>query len=114
MASAVSYELLQSMKGANGGLATLGNDGLIPLNQLPPTSQSIFLGIFATVADLPATGSMAQFAWVTAENMFYYYNSKLTTPTFVPQQIEESDYLLLTSVQQSAVPYVVVPDTVSP
>jgi len=112
MASAVSYEFLQNLKGAPNGLATLDNTSKIPVAQLPPSS-ALFLGIFATSADLPASAELAQFAYVTGTLSFWYWNPATDIDGWVNQQIEEADYILLTNEEQSYVPYVVI-TTVTP
>ena len=110
MASSVSYEFLNAVKGALNGIASLDASGLIPTAQLPPAATSPYKGVFASVADLPATGVTADYAFVTGLG-FYYWNAALITPGpgWVAQEITEADYLLLTTPEIIAVPYLVIP-----
>ncbi|MCL2445743.1 MAG: hypothetical protein FWD06_03125 [Oscillospiraceae bacterium] len=113
MASAVSYEYLQSIRGATGGVATLGNDGKVPASQLPPFPPSTYKGVFATAGDLNTaypTGNIGEYAYVTADGMYYYWNDELAL--WVQEEIEENDYLALSDAAKAAVPYLVVPNTV--
>lgn len=110
MASAVSYEYLTSIRGVTGGLATLGNNGIVPPSQLPPMVSS-YKGTFSTATALNTafpTGVLGDYAYVTAIGGFMYWSTALSL--WVNQEIEETDYLSLTDAQKAAVPYLVVPD----
>jgi len=114
MASAVSYEYLSSIRGATGGVATLGSDGKVPASQLPPLPASTYKGTFATAGDLNTafpTGTTGEYAYVIADGMYYYWNEELAL--WVQEEIEETDYLALSDAAKAAVPYLVVPDTVT-
>lgn len=111
MSSSISYEYLKSIEGSNNGLATLGNDGKIPLNQLPNSVLETYKGEYATSSALItafSTANLADYAFVTATNSFWYWNKSLTTPTWVNQQITETDYLALSAYAKSVVPYIIV------
>jgi len=109
MASSVSYEFLKSQYGVAGGLATLDNNGLVPTSQLPPNTLSIFQGQFADEAALVAavpTGQMAWFAYNLDTSSFWYWS--IADNNWQNQQISEASYILLSSYQQSVVPFIVV------
>jgi hypothetical protein len=111
MASAVSYEYLQSIRGVTGGVATLGSDGKVPSSQLPSGVTRTFKGVYANAGALNAAYPLAElgdYAYVTAHRMFYYWNAELVL--WVKQEIEETDYLSLSNNEKAAVPYLVVPD----
>ena len=112
MASAVSLEYLKSIQGAPGGIPTLDDKGEIPIGQLPPGAVSPFKGLFATQADLLSaypTAEMADYAYVTATNSFWYWNQGLTPPAWTNQNITEADYLPLSIEAKAMVPYIIVP-----
>ena len=111
MASAVSYELLRAKLGAANGIATLDSGGLIPVRQLPNGVFGPYRGQFPDVNALMSAypmGAIADYAFVTGTNSFWYWNAFLTIPAWVNQLITEAEYLLLTLAQRAAVPYIVV------
>ena len=117
MANAVSYEYLKSIQGAPNGIPTLDGDGEIPASQLPSSAVSPFKGQFADEAELTTeypTAGIADFAFVDDTSSFWYWNAGLDVPAWVNQEITETDYLALTAVEQSMVPYLVTPDPVPP
>jgi len=117
MASAVSYEYLKSIQGVPNGIPTLDGDGNIPESQLPPVVVSPFKGQFDDETELTddyPVANIADYAFVDDTSSFWYWNAGLTVPAWVNQEIEEADYLLLTSLAKSMVPYLVVPNTVTP
>jgi len=117
MASAVSYEYLDSIQGAANGIPTLDSGGKIPVGQLPPSAVSHFKGQFTTEAALIVAypvAVLADYAFVTDTASFWYWNAGLTVPAWVNQEIEEDDYLLLTSAEKAMVPYLIVPNAVTP
>ncbi|MDR2166627.1 MAG: hypothetical protein LBE35_02095 [Clostridiales bacterium] len=74
---------------------------------------NIFKGEFATESALQTAypmAEMADFAYVTATNSFWAWNTGLTTPAWVNLNIEETQYLLLADAAKAAVNYLVVPD----
>lgn len=109
MASAVSYEYLSAQKGAASGIASLDANTKIPVTQLPSVAISNFKGTYATANDLPAAAEskLGDYAYVTAATSFYYFNSALSTPAWVNQQISAADYGALTAQQKSIVPYII-------
>ena len=118
MASAVSLEYLQSLEGVANGLATLDSTGTIPASQLPTSAIDHFKGQFADETALEAaypTGSLADYAYVTATNSFWYWNAGLTgtdtpsAPAWVNQDITDTDYLALSATAKAMVPYIIVP-----
>ena len=112
MASAVSLEYLTSLEGAPNGLATLDGSGKIPVSQLPPTAVETYKGQFATSAALIAaypSGSIADYAYVTATNSYWYFNSALATPAWVDEHITAAAYTALSAAAKGAVPYNIVP-----
>ena len=117
MASSVSLEYLKSLEGAANGIATLDSAGTIPISQLPATT-NIFEGVFADAASLEAafpTANIADFAFVTATNSFWYWNAGLTStdtpavPSWVNQNITDVAYLALSTTAQAMVPYIIIP-----
>jgi len=117
MANAVSYEYLKSIQGAPNGIPTLDGDGNIPETQLPPSAVSPFKGQFADEAELIVeypTAGIADFAYVDDTTSFWYWNIGLIIPAWVNQEIEEQDYLLLSGIAKSMVPYLIVPNVVIP
>jgi len=115
MASAVSLEYLKSLLGSENGIATLDNDGLIPIIQLPPEMLSPFKGQFADEAELLAAyplAGMADYAYVDDTLSFWYWNDGLATPVWVNQEIIEDDYDLLSDIEKSMVPYIIIPDPI--
>jgi len=117
MASAVSYEYLKSIQGVPNGIPTLDGSGNIPEAQLPPSATSPFKGQFADETELIdeyPTAGIADFAFVDDTASFWYWNAGLTVPAWTNQEIEETDYLLLSNLAKSMVPYLVLPDTVTP
>jgi len=115
MANAVSYEYLKSIQGVPGGIPTLDGDGQIPEIQLPDSAVSPFKGQFADEAELTTeypTAGLADYAYVDDTNSFWYWNPALTVPAWVNQEIEEADYLLLSTAEKAMVPYLIVATTV--
>ncbi|HKL74138.1 MAG TPA: hypothetical protein VJ903_04530 [Clostridia bacterium] len=111
MPSAVSYELLKAKMGAANGIATLDSGGRVPVRQLPQGVFGPYRGQYTDVNALAAafpTGAIADYAYITGTNSFWYWNSQLTIPSWVNQLITEADYLLLTPAQRAAVPYIVI------
>lgn len=128
MASAISYEFFQSKQAMPNGLATLDANGKIPLSQLPnfdlPTTlpsstsevhfQSIqaYKGKYATIDELITSyplAELADYAYVVSTYSFWYWNEALEIPSWVNQQISETDYLILNSAAKLTVPYIVGP-----
>ncbi|MDF2865373.1 MAG: hypothetical protein K0R72_182 [Clostridia bacterium] len=111
MASSVSYELLQSKQGTANGLATLDANSKLLVSQLPAEAVETYKGEYATSAALiaaHATGLLADYAYVTETNSYWYWNEALAIPAWVNQQITEAAYLLLSASEKAAVPYTVV------
>lgn len=113
MASSVSYEYLVSIEGVANGIATLDGSGTIPVSQLPAVAvESPFKGSFAdyiALATAIPTGSRADYAYVIDEEVFYYWNGELGSPSWVPQTIDTTAYNLLTTVQKAQLPYIIIP-----
>lgn len=112
MASAISYEFFQAKKGVSNGIASLDTNGKIPVSQLPDVAIETYKGEYATSALLIAaypTATPADYAYVTETTSYWYWNSALTTPAWVNQQITEAAYNLLTAAEQAAVPYIIIP-----
>ena len=118
MASALSLEYLQSIEGVANGLATLDSTGAVPLTQLPSSVIGLFKGQFADETSLETafpTATIADFAFVTATNSFWYWNAGLSStdtpnaPAWVNQEITDANYLLLSSTAQAMVPYIIIP-----
>ena len=116
MASAISLEYLQSLQGAANGIATLDSTGVVPLTQLPASVMGLFKGQYVDSTTLEAaypTATIAEFAYVTATNSFWYWNDGLTStdtpsePAWVNQEISATDYLALSVTAQSMVPYII-------
>lgn len=112
MASAVSYELLQSKLGNVNGIATLDGTGKLPISQLPPEAVETYKGQYATsaalISDYP-TASLADYAYVTATSSYWYWNAALASPEWVNQQIAEAAYIALIAAEKAGVPYIVAP-----
>jgi len=116
-ANAVSYEYLKSIQGVPGGIPVLDDKGEIPTTQLPDVV-ALFKGRFADEAALRTafpTAGIANYAFVNDTASFWYWNSELLDsgtdpdPDWVNQEISEEDYLELTTLQKSVVPYLVIP-----
>lgn len=117
MANAVSYEYLKSIQGTPNGIPTLDDNGEIPVTQLPSSASSPFKGEFADETALTTaypTAELADYAYVDDTSSFWYWNPGLSTPAWVNQEIAEADYLLLSAAEISMVPYLVVPNPVTP
>jgi len=117
MANAVSYEYLKSIQGVANGIPTLDNSGTIPASQLPTPATSPFKGQFTDETALTTafpTGSLADYAFVDDTGSFWYWNAGLLADAaWVNQEIEETDYLALSALAKSMVPYLIIPDTVT-
>jgi len=117
MPNAVSHEYLKSIQGAPNGIPVLDGDGKIPDTLLPSTAVSPFKGQFADEAELideyPAAG-LADYAFVDDTSSFWYWNPALTVPAWVNQEIIEDDYDLLSDLEKSVVPYLIVPAPPTP
>lgn len=103
--------IAQLPAGTANGVASLNGSGVVPESQLPAGVVNNYKGEYADLSALTtahATGSLADYAYVTAANAYYYWNSKLTTAAWVNQQIPEADYIALTAAQKGAVPYIVI------
>ena len=118
MASSISLEYLQSLQGAANGLASLDSTGAVPLSQLPSSVMGLFKGEFADETALEAafpTATIADFAYVTSTNSFWYWNAGLMStdspdvPSWVNQEIIDTDYLALSATAQAMVPYIIIP-----
>lgn len=112
MASAVSLEYLQSIKGQPNGLASLDGTGKIPASQLPASSVEVYLGEYATDTALITAypvAMLANYAYVDSTSSYWYWNKGLATPAWVNQQITATAYLALTAQAKASVPYVIVP-----
>jgi len=112
MSSAISYEYLNSIKGTANGLATLDGTGKVPLSELPEGAIETYKGEYATSALLIAaypTSNLANYAYITATSSYWYWNKALGVPSWVNQEIPIASYLLLSSAEKSAVPYIIVP-----
>lgn len=112
MSSAISLEYLNSIKGAANGLASLDGTGKVPIAQIPGGAIETYKGEFADSTALTTaypTGNLGDYAYVTADLAFYYWNSKLAVPAWVNQNITAANYALLTAAEKSAVPYIIIP-----
>ncbi len=112
MSSAISLEYLNSIEGVANGLATLDGTGKILLTQLPEGAIETYKGEFATLLALQTDydiANLADYAYVTEDLSFYYWNSKLATPAWVNQNITVTNYNLLSASEKSAVPYIIIP-----
>ena len=110
MASSISFEYLTSIEGANSGLATLDATGKLTAVQIPSGLVNHFKGSFALSTNLPATGEMADYAYVqggAADMGFWYWNALLATQAWVNQKISTTAYNLLSDAEKSAVPYII-------
>lgn len=113
MASAISYEYLVSIEGVANGLATLDGTGKVPVTQIPTVAlESPYKGSYAdyiTLATAIPTGERADYAYVEDEEVFYYWNQELGSPSWVPQTIDTIAYNLLTTTQKAQLPYIIIP-----
>lgn len=111
MSAVISLPYLNAIKGANNGLATLDGSGKVPASQLPSSATETYKGQFATsvllIAAFPAA-SLADYAYVTATNSYWYWNAGLAVPAWVNQEITATAYNALIAAAQTAVPYVIV------
>lgn len=112
MSSAISYEYLISQKGVANGLATLDGTGKVPVSQLPSSAIETYKGVYADYSALTTAypiGATADYAYITGELAYYYWNSALSTPAWVNQNITVANYTALTSAEKAQVPYIIVP-----
>lgn len=114
MASAVSLEYLLSIQGAPNGLATLDENGTIPLTQLPPSvvSGKSFKGEFDDQAALMTaypTAELADYAFVNSTSSFWYWNPRLAIPAWVNQLVTVEEYMALGPAENDVVPYIIIP-----
>ena len=112
MSSAISLEYLNSIEGVANGLATLDGTGKVPIAQLPGGAIETYKGEYETLLALETeypTANLADYAYVTADLAFYYWNSKMATPSWVNQNITVINYNLLSASEKSAVPYIIIP-----
>lgn len=112
MSAVISYDFYSARRGAANGFASLDSGGKVPVAQLPNEAIETYKGQYATQVALTTAcpaGVLADYAYVTATNSYWYWNSGLTTPAWVNQQIAETAYNALTTAAQQAVPYVVMP-----
>ena len=112
MSSSISYEYLNSIEGVANGLATLDGTGKVPLTQIPGGAIETFKGEYADLTALTTaltTGNLGDYAYVTADLAFYFWNSKIATPSWVNQNITAINYNLLSATEKSAVPYITIP-----
>lgn len=112
MASTISYEYLTSIEGVANGLATLDSNGKVPSSQLPPSALETYKGQFADPSALTLahpTGSLADYAYVTSTSSYWYWNSALSVPAWVNQEITSTAYTALSSAEKASVPYIIVP-----
>lgn len=112
MASAISFEYLNSIEGVANGLATLDGSGKLPISQLPEniieTYKGEYLDSIALIAAYPLA-DLADYAYVIATNSYWYWNDALLLPGWVNQQITAIAYLALTPAAKAAVPYIIIP-----
>ncbi|MCL2528071.1 MAG: hypothetical protein FWE42_06565 [Defluviitaleaceae bacterium] len=117
MASAVSYEYLKSIQGVPGGIPVLDDTGAIPPTQLPDVV-TLFKGRYTDAGALRTavpTAGIANYAFIDSTSSFWYWNTELLDagddpePDWVNQEISEENYLGLTPLQRSVVPYLVIP-----
>ena len=112
MSSAISLEYLNSIEGVANGLATLDGTGKVPIAQIPSGAVETFKGEYADLTALTTaypTANLGDYAYVTADLAFYYWNSKLSVPAWVNQNITVVNYALLTADEKSAIPYIIIP-----
>lgn len=113
MSSAVSLEYLDSLSNEDYGIPRLDSMGKLNPSVLPAGSVETYKGIYATLVLLTVahpTGSIADYAWVTSTNSFWYWNGGLLVPGWVNQVITEAAYNLLTINAKAAVPYIIIPE----
>ena len=112
MASAISYEYLQSILNQAEGLPVLDANTKILAEHLPDEMVTKYKGEFedeaALIAAYPAA-TPSDYAYVTDTQSFWYWNAELSTAAWVNQQITATAYMALTTAQRAAVPYIIVP-----
>lgn len=109
MASQVSLEYLQSIQGVAGGIATLGDDGIVPLAQLPEGLVNNYKGEFADEAAITAalaTAVKGDYTYNTETSSFWYWSDTLSS--WVNQEITASAYMALTDAAKADVPYIII------
>jgi len=112
MASAISYELLKSMQGQPGGLATLDSSGLIPVSQVPSSLQNSYKGEFVDTSALETahpTGVIADYAYNDDTTSLWYWDAGADTPGWANQQITATAYASLSIASKADVPWVIIP-----
>lgn len=111
MASAISYEYLTSIEGANNGLATLDGTGKLTLSQLPPSAVETYKGSFADEAAIIAaypSATFGDYAYNEDTSSYWYWNAALGTPAWVNQEISATAYDALSPAERAAVPYIII------
>ena len=111
MASAISLEYLKSIQGTPNGIPNLNENCKIPISQLPPEVNCVFKGQFADEEELKIkypTAKIADYAFIDETTSFWYWNAGLTVPAWVNQKIEEAEYLNLSEIERSIVPYIII------
>lgn len=110
MASTISLEYLNSIQGSPNGLATLDENGIVPVSQLPDNLLNNYKGEFADEAALVAeyaTATLGDYAYSTETSSFWYWSPTLSE--WVNQEITATAYLALTADAKADVPYIIVP-----
>jgi len=121
MSSCISYEFFQTKQGMPNGIATLDEDGKIPLSQLPdldmPVSKATtiktketFKGKYVGIKELISSNEkakLADYAYVYETKSYWYWNEVLAK--WVNENISESEYNSLKDDEKDSIPYIVGP-----
>lgn len=104
------YEIAVPKKGEAGGVASLDSEAKVPISQLPTGIVETYKGNYATSSALLSahpTALLADYAYVTQTNSFWYWNTASAIATWVNQEISESAYNALGAPAKASVPYIV-------
>jgi hypothetical protein len=111
MAGILSLEFYQGQRNTANGYAGLDGGGMIDTSQLPASTVNPFKGTFATDQDLEtahATGSLADYAYVTATNSFWYWDINASTPGWMNQHISSATYSAMTPAEQGCIQWIII------
>ena len=90
-------DFILASKGQANGLASLDENGKLPVSQLPDLADDVI--VVASYATLPATG-VTEKIYITADNnKMFRWDSTLETPDYVELSVDLSDYATLSDLQ---------------
>jgi hypothetical protein len=104
MASSITLEYLESIKGAPNGLSTLDASGKIPASEIPAITHA-FVGNYTAIADLQTAYSTADYGmYGYISGIKYFYNAALTTPGWTSVEVTATAYNAMTAAERAGMP----------